>query len=136
MNNLGIVFSGKGDLAEAEAYFEKCLSLVGDYKPSSESLGKELATSVLDNLARVRFCSNGFIDDLLGRLPGGYSLEDIGILRGWMSMLEGHSLASRGRWEEAWELVEGGERVIMGLGDLRPSRFAWQGVRLVRDRVS
>jgi tetratricopeptide (TPR) repeat protein len=134
LNNLGIVFWGKGDLTEAEAHLEKGLSLVGDHTPSMESLGKELATSVLDNLARVRFCSNGFMDDLLRRLPGGYSLEDIDILRGWMSMLEGHSLASQGRWEEAWELVEAGERVIEGLGDLRPSRFAWQGVRLVGDR--
>ena len=133
LNNLGIVFWEKGDLAEAEAHFEKCLSLVGELKSSGESLRKELATSVLDNLVRVRFCSNGFMDDLLGRLPGGYSLEDIGILRGWMSMLEGHSLASQGRWEEALKLVEAGERVIAGLGDLRPSRFAWQGVRLVGD---
>jgi hypothetical protein len=94
----------------------------------------ELIVSVLDNLARVRFGSNGLMDDLFGRVPSGVSLEDVGILNGWKSMLDGHKLASQGRWEEALGLVESGERAIEGLGDLRPYRYAWQGVRLVGDR--
>ena len=74
------------------------------------------------------------VDDLFGHVPGDGSLEEIGILEGWKSMLDGHSIASRGRWEEAWELVERGEKMVEGLRVLRPSRYAWQGVRLVGDR--
>ena len=70
----------------------------------------------------------------MGRVPGDCSIEDIGILKGWRLMLEGHSLASHGRWEEALVLVEGGERLIEGLGELRPSRYTWQGVGQVGDR--
>ena len=134
LNNLGIVVWERGECGEAKAYFEKSLGLVGDLKSMGESLRRELVVSVLDNLARVRFGSNGLMDDLFGRVLGGGSLEEIGILEGWKSMLDGHSMASRGRWEEAWELVERGERMVEGLGLLRPFRYAWQGVRLVGDR--
>jgi tetratricopeptide (TPR) repeat protein len=134
LNNLGIVFWGKGEIAEAEAHFEKSFSLVRDLKPLRGGLKRALLVSVLDNLARVRFGSNGLMDDLFGCVPSGVSLEDVGILNGWKSMVEGHSLASQGRWEEAWELVESGERMVEGLGDLRPYRYAWQGVRMVGDR--
>jgi tetratricopeptide (TPR) repeat protein len=135
LNNLGIVVWERGECGEAEAYFEKSLGLVGDLNLLGESLRRKLVVSVLDNLARVRFGSNGLVDDLFGSVPGDGFLEEIGVLKGWKSMRDGHSTASRGRWEEAWELVERGERMVEGLGVLRPSRYAWRGVRLVGDRA-
>lgn len=69
---------------------------------------------------------------MFGRVLGGGSLEEVGIPEGWKSMLDGHSMASRGRWGEAWELVERGERMVEGLGVLRARSSGWTGTSCLR----
>jgi tetratricopeptide (TPR) repeat protein len=135
LNNMAIILWEQGDMNEAEAYLEKSLELSEGLTLIGDRLRIELLSAVLDNLSQARYYTNGWMEELFSKIPDGVSLEDISILKGWKMMLEARKSVYHKRWEEAWELVEGGERLIENLGHISPSNFTWLDKRMVENNV-
>jgi len=124
LNNLGVVSYSHGDSSKAMKHFEKSWGLT-QKSALPDGPREELLKAILENLAKVRLALNLGVDDLLEETEK-LSIK-IEALEAWRLLKEGHRLASKGRWNEAHELVLRGEKVLGGA----PSKFVWISVGMV-----
>jgi hypothetical protein len=89
---------------------------------------RELIIAVLENLSRIRMAANEPLDDLCEYMDSR-SIE-VDALKGWRLMRQGHLLASKGLWNEAWMMTERGDRALGCRGALAPTRFVWSSIGL------
>ena len=77
--------------------------------------------------------ANEPLDDLCEYVDG--RPVEVDALEGWRLLKKGQSLASKGLWNEAWMMMERGERTLGCREDLAPTSFVWTSVGL-KDWVS
>ena len=127
LNNSGVVDSLMGNRADAVRRFEMALEPTDDLEPQGEQ-ERELIVAVLENLSRIRMAANEPLDDLCEYVDGR-SVE-VDALEGWRLMRRGQSLASKGLWNEAWMMMERGERALGCDWSLAPTSFVWSSIGL------